>query len=76
MSRTVLHHRRFIGHLRIVDYSCIIDAIAGLVVRVLGIVLTSECLNILGTKVRPKALLTIIARQEAIHVAGIVRVPS
>ena len=74
----MLHHRRFVRHMRIIDYCCIIDTIAGLVVRIISIVLvlTSECLNILRTNISPKALLTIIARQEAIHVGGVVRVSS
>ena len=69
----MLHHSRFSGHMRVIDYCCIIDAIAGLVVRVFSIVLTSKCLYILGADIRTEALLTIIARQEAIHMRGVVR---
>ena len=74
----MLHHRRFIGHMRIINYCCIIDTIASLVVRIISIVLvlTSQCLDILRTNISPKALLTIIARQEAIHVGGVIGVSS
>ena len=61
VGRAVLHHGGFSRNMRVIDYCCIIDAIAGLVVRIFSIVLTSECLYILGTNIRPEALLTIIA---------------
>ena len=72
----MLHHRCFVLNMWIIDYCCIIDAIAGLVVRIISLVFTSESLNILGTNIRSKALLTIIARQESIHMGGVVRVTS
>ena len=76
VGRAMLHHGRFVDHLRIINYGCIVDTVAGLVIRVLRIFLTFECLNILGAKVGAKALLAVVAGEEAIHVAGVVRVPS
>ena len=72
----MLHHRRFVGHLRVINYGCVVDTVAGLVVRVLCVFLTFECLNILGAKVGTKALLAVIAGEEAIHVTGVVRISS